>query len=74
MERYVRRRHVAAVASLFAALSLVAAACGSDSSDDESRTARERTVDVTLQEFAVRPRAGLGAGWGSHVQRRQRGS
>jgi uncharacterized cupredoxin-like copper-binding protein len=51
----VRHRRVAVVASLFAALSLVAAACGSDSSDHEGRTARERTVDVTLQEFAVRP-------------------
>jgi hypothetical protein len=51
----VRHRWVAVIVSLFAALSLVAAACGSDSSDDEGRTARERTVDVTLQEFAVRP-------------------
>ena len=43
------------VSLVLAALSLVAAACGSDSSDDEAQTARERTVDVTLQEFAVRP-------------------
>jgi len=31
------------------------AACGSESSDNEELTARERNVDVTLQEFAVRP-------------------
>jgi hypothetical protein len=51
----VRHRRVAVLASLFAALCLVAAACGSDSSDNEEMTARERNVDVTLQEFAVRP-------------------
>jgi hypothetical protein len=55
MNHGARHRRVAVVASLFAALSLVAAACGSDSSDNEEMTARERNVDVTLQEFAVRP-------------------
>jgi uncharacterized cupredoxin-like copper-binding protein len=48
----VRHRRVAVVASLFAALSLVAATCGSD---NEEMMARERNVDVTLQEFAVHP-------------------
>jgi uncharacterized cupredoxin-like copper-binding protein len=55
LDRDLRRRRVAIIASLVAALSLVAAACGSDSSDHEGRTTRESTVDVTLQEFAVRP-------------------
>jgi hypothetical protein len=49
------RDHVRRVILVLAAVSLVAAACGSDGSDDEAQTARERTVDVTLQEFAVRP-------------------
>jgi uncharacterized cupredoxin-like copper-binding protein len=53
LDHAARHRRIAVVASLFAALSLVAATCGSDSSDDEA--ARESTVDVTLQEFAVRP-------------------
>ena len=55
MDHGVRHRRVAVLASLFAALSLGPAACGSESSDNEELTARERNVDVTLQEFAVRP-------------------
>ena len=55
MDHGACHRRVAVVASLFAALSLVAAACSSGSSDNEELTARERNVDVTLQEFAVRP-------------------
>jgi len=51
----VRHRRVPVLASLFATLSLGPAACGSESSDNEELTARERNVDVTLQEFAVRP-------------------
>jgi uncharacterized cupredoxin-like copper-binding protein len=55
MKHDARRRRVAVVASVVAALSLVAAACGSESSDHEGQAARESSVDVTLQEFAVRP-------------------
>ena len=57
MDHEVRRRWVTVFASLLAALTLTAAAC---SNDDEGggatgETVRGRTVDVTLQEFAVRP-------------------